>query len=268
MSQASFIPLTGAKWAARSEAYASLISEHLAPSTVWLDAGCGSRLLEDDMDTLEKWLVGRCKLIFGMDPLSTWNRNIRSLLQGSLYKLPFADSSLDLITCHMVIEHLDRPRSAFAEVCRCLRPNGVFIAITPNMINYGIFANAVATKLIPEKWRLRIVHALDSRTDEDIFPVRYKANTMRGLRHLLRSAGLRIHRAIGLRQQQAYWRRHPSFERAFMWLTPIQVLLICAHKPASKTLSRLTQIPITKVQAPYSISSVPEAHLEHLLAPR
>ena len=61
------IPLSGAQWAAKSEAYAALISEHLSPQTVWLDAGCGLRLLEDDMDPLGNWLVNRCRMIVGMD---------------------------------------------------------------------------------------------------------------------------------------------------------------------------------------------------------
>ena len=224
------IPLSGAKWAAKSEAYAKLVSEHLSPQTVWLDAGCGSRLLEDDMDQLETWLVTRCKSIFGMDLSVTSNRNIKSLLHGSLYDLPFNDNSLDLITCRMVVEHLDHPKEAFRELARCLRPRGALIVMTPNLLNYAIFGNAVATKLLPEKLRLHIVHASDSRADEDIFPVRYKANTMRRLVRLLNDSGLQVHEAIALRQQRAYWRNHVSLENVLMWLTPNHVLLICAHK--------------------------------------
>jgi ubiquinone/menaquinone biosynthesis C-methylase UbiE len=229
-SQATQMPLSGATWAAKSEAYAKLVAEHLSPQTIWLDAGCGSRLLEADMDPQETWLATHCKSIFGMDISVTFNRNIKSLLQGSLYQLPFADNSLDLITCRMVVEHLDRPAEVFAEVARCLRPGGAFIVITPNLLNYAVFCNAVASKLVPKKLRLRIVRTFDSRADEDIFPVHYKANTRRRLIGLLKSAGLQIHNTFGLRQQRPYWRKHPSFEKVFMWLTPIYVLLICAHR--------------------------------------
>src|SRR5437660_9277446 len=127
------IPLSGAQWAAKSEAYASLISEYLSPHTVWLDAGCGSRLLENDMDPLEDWLVSHCRTIVGMDVSVTSNRNIQALVQGSLYDLPFADNSLDLITCRMVVEHLAQPRQAFAEAARCLRPGGAIVVVTPNL---------------------------------------------------------------------------------------------------------------------------------------
>src|SRR5215469_17153344 len=98
------IPLTGAKWAARSETYASLIAEHLCRETKWLAVGCGSRLLEEDMDPVEDWLVQHCGEITGMDVYVTPNRNIRTVVQGSLYELPFDDRSFDLVTCNMVVE--------------------------------------------------------------------------------------------------------------------------------------------------------------------
>jgi SAM-dependent methyltransferase len=232
-TQAVRIPLSGAMWAAKSEAYASLIAEHISPHTLWLDAGCGSRLLEADMDPLENWLVAHCKSIFGMDVKLTSHRNIKSLVQGSLYQLPFSDSGLDLITCRMVVEHLDRPAKAFAEIARCLRPGGALIVITPNLLNYATFGNALATKVLPDRLRLRIVQSSDSRPKEDIFPVRYKANTMPRLLELLNLSGLQVHKAISLRQQRPYWRRHRSFERVLMRLTPIHVLLVCAHKTVS-----------------------------------
>lgn len=233
------IPLSGAQWAAKSEAYASLVSEHLSANTVWLDAGCGSRLLESDMDPIEDWLASHCKSIVGMDFSVTSHRNIKTLVHGSLYNLPFADNSLDLITCRMVVEHLDRPRYAFAECARCLRPGGAVIVITPNLGNYAIFGNAVATKVLPDKLRRRIVHATDARADEDIFPVRYKANTMARLTRSLNAGGLQVHKAIGLRQQRPYWQKHPALERLLlMKLTPVYVLLVCAHKPEARSVSR------------------------------
>jgi len=238
-AQAVQIPLSGAKWAAKSEAYASLIAEHLSPHTLWLDAGCGSRLLEADMDPLEDWLVTHCKSIFGIDIGVTSNRNIKTLLQGSLYHLPFADNTLDLITCRMVVEHLDHPAEAFTEIARCLRPGGVLIVITTNLLNYAILGNALATEVMPEKVRLRIVRLSDSRDKKDIFPVRYKANTMPRLVELLNVSGMQVHKAIGLRQQRPYWRKHPSFEKVLMWLTPIHVLLACAHKVVSSSESPL-----------------------------
>ena len=224
------IPLSGAKWAARSEAYAVLISEHLNPRTVWLDAGCGWRLLEDDMNPLENWLVDHCELIVGMDLAVTTHRNISLLVQGSLYALPFADSSLDLVTFNMVAEHLDDPAKAFVEVARCLCPGGALIVKTPNLLNYGVMGNAIASRVMPEKWRLRLAYGSDGRRSEDFFPVRYKANTTRVLVRLLCASGLQVHKTIALPQQRPFLRKTEKLERLLMKLTPISGLLICAHK--------------------------------------
>ena len=158
------------------------------------------------------------------------HRNIQQLLEGSINALPFADASLDLVTCNMVVEHLDNPNRAFAEIARCLRPGGAVVINTPNLMNYGIIANAVATKLLPEKLRLRLVHTSDSRQPQDIFPVRYKANTLRRLVRLLTKSGLEVHRALGLRQQRPFMRKTAKLEAPLMKLTPHSRLLVCACK--------------------------------------
>jgi len=228
---AAGMPLTGAKWAAKSEAYATLIAEHLSDQTVWLDAGCGNRLLESDMDPLEAWLASQPAKIVGMDVSVASNRNIQFLVQGSIYDLPFADESVDLITCNQVVEHLGEPWRAFAEIFRCLRPSGAVVISTPNLLNYGVIGNAVATKLMPEKLRLKIVQSSDDRGIQDIFPVKYAANTMRRLVRLLAESGLQVHKAIHFRQRRPYVRKLDAIERVLMKLTPNSGLLVCAHKP-------------------------------------
>jgi SAM-dependent methyltransferase len=224
------IPLSGTKWAAKSEAYAAVISEHLHPRAMWLDAGCGLHLLENDMEPLEKWLISHCRLIVGMDVSVTARSNISVLVRGCLYALPFADNSFDLVTCNMVVEHLDNPARAFAEVARCLSPGGAFIVTTPNLLNYGIIGNSVASKVMPEKWRLRLVHGSDGRDPKDVFPVRYKANTMRHLVRLLDDSGLLVHKTITLSQRGPFLRKTEKLERLLMKLTPTSGLLVCAHK--------------------------------------
>jgi SAM-dependent methyltransferase len=224
------IPISGEQWAARADAYASLISEHLSPDTVWLDAGCGLRLLEDDTDRLENWLATHCGRIVGMDVSVMSHRNIDTLVRGSIYELPFASGSFDLVTCNMVVEHLDRPAAAFAEVTRCLRPGGAFVISTPNLLNYGILSNAVASRLLPDRWRLRLVSNSDERKPDDIFRVRYKANTLRRLARLLNASGLQVHKAIPFRQHVPFFRKIERLETLLMKLTPVSALLVCAHK--------------------------------------
>src|SRR5437868_2039129 len=194
------IPICGQKWAALSEAYATLIAEHLEPGTRWLDAGTGSRLLEDDLELLENWLVQQSGMTVGMDLRFTHHLNIRTLVRGSIFDIPFAEGSFDLVTCNMVMEHLGEPARAVAEMTRVLAHGGALIISTPNLWNYGVLANAVLSKVLPEQWRLRLVRASDSREPEDIFPVRYRANTLTRLSEMFTANGLKIHKLTALAQ--------------------------------------------------------------------
>lgn len=49
--------------------------------------------------------------------------------------LPYGDGSFDLVTCTEVIEHIENYRRLFREVFRVLRPGGVFVVSTPNVLN-------------------------------------------------------------------------------------------------------------------------------------
>ena len=224
------MPTIGERWAAHSEAYAGVIAEHLHARARWLDIGCGWRLLEADLEPLEDWLVQQGAMVVGMDVSLRTHRNISRLVGGSIYALPFSDSSFDLITCGMVMEHLDNPLSALLEISRCLRPGGAVVINTPNIANYGVLANAVASKIMPQKWRLRLVQSSDDRDQDDIFPTRYRANTLRRLTRLLTRCGLLVHKAMGLRQQGPFIAKTARVERLLMTLTPNSRLVICAHK--------------------------------------
>lgn len=48
------------------------------------------------------------------------------------HKLPFPDSSVDVIYSHHVIEHLPNLQFHFNEIYRCLKPNGMFRVGGPN----------------------------------------------------------------------------------------------------------------------------------------
>jgi len=224
------IPVTGEKWAAASEAYATSIAQHLTPGTRWLDAGTGSRLLEDDLDALENWLVQHSGMAVGMDVSVTRHLNIRTLVGGSLYALPFADGSFNLVTCNVVMEHLAEPEKAMAEIARVLVCGGAFVINTPNLWNYGVLANALLSKVLPEQWRLKLVRASDRRKPEDIFPVRYRANTLRRLHSLLRAGGFKVHTQAILPQHRPHFRKTAALEKMLMALSPGVKLLVCAHK--------------------------------------
>jgi SAM-dependent methyltransferase len=47
-----------------------------------------------------------------------------TFVAGSVYALPFADASVDVVTCERVFQHLSSPPSAAEEIARVLRPGG------------------------------------------------------------------------------------------------------------------------------------------------
>lgn len=49
-------------------------------------------------------------------------------VQGSVYELPFADASFDVVYAHQVLQHLKEPRAALLEMLRVLRPGGIVAA--------------------------------------------------------------------------------------------------------------------------------------------
>ena len=53
-------------------------------------------------------------------------------MQGSVYKLPFADDSFDLIFCSEVLEHLDVYHLALNEIHRVLKTGGKFLPSVPS----------------------------------------------------------------------------------------------------------------------------------------
>jgi len=49
--------------------------------------------------------------------------------------LPYADATFDLVTCTEVIEHLEHYRFTLREIYRVLKPGGILVVTTPNILN-------------------------------------------------------------------------------------------------------------------------------------
>jgi ubiquinone/menaquinone biosynthesis C-methylase UbiE len=173
------------------EIWGEKIRERLTSNVRWLDAGCGWRLLGRDLEALENELVARARSVVGVDldlPHLHKHINIAHRICASLDSLPFPDSSFDLVTCNMVLEHLRNPEAMFREVSRVLAPGGRFMIHTPNRRNYLIFVNIVAKKLLPRSLILKLVN--DGRSRDDVFPTYYRANSVPKLRDLSKSSHL------------------------------------------------------------------------------
>jgi SAM-dependent methyltransferase len=65
-----------------------------------------------------------------------------SFHQGDATKLPFPDSSFDVVTCQTVLMHLASPLAALGEMLRILRPGGLLVCVEPNNLwNYLSFTS-------------------------------------------------------------------------------------------------------------------------------
>lgn len=103
---------------------------------------------------------------------------------GLAEALPCADEVFDVVCSSWVMEHLSRPKDAFAETVRVLKPAGQFIFLTPNVRHPLLFLNRAL------RWTQgRLVDRLYDRAEPDIFPVFYRANSSEQIRRLARSAG-------------------------------------------------------------------------------
>ncbi|MFZ1011560.1 MAG: class I SAM-dependent methyltransferase [Candidatus Sulfotelmatobacter sp.] len=189
------------------EIWGEIVKRHLTHPVRWLDAGCGWRLLDKDLDPLEDELVRMGGKVVGVDldfPHLRKHVNISRRTCASLAALPFPDASFDLITCNMVAEHLSEPAAIFHEISRVLADRGTFLLHTPNTRNYLVFANILAKKVLPRSLVLRLVD--DGREEEDIYPTYYRANNESALRRLGDSVKLQPHFARFLTQPYPYSR--------------------------------------------------------------
>ncbi len=65
--------------------------------------------------------------------------------------LPFGDESFDRVVCFDVLEHLERPGAAIAEIRRVLRPNGRALFHVP-VSDFGGTMDWVYSKFRPRRW--------------------------------------------------------------------------------------------------------------------
>lgn len=191
------------------EVYGNLIRRYLKRDMAWLDAGCGWRMLGEDLEPLEDALLNTAGLVVGVDierqSLSK-HRNIFCRVCSALDALPFAERSFDLVTCNMVAEHLSNPHQAFAELRRVLKPNGVLVVHTPNTLNYLVKANQLFKKVVPHSLLVKIARLSDGREPSDFFPTFYRANSVRKLRQLFSDVGLDTEEVRVLTAPQPFFR--------------------------------------------------------------
>lgn len=201
------------------EVYADILDHFVSERTIWLDLGCGHKLLPEWFGEREARLVATARRITGIDydfPSLCAHSSIRELVRGDISALPFRAGSFSLVTANMVVEHLADPAKTFAEVHRVLEPQGRFIFITPNARGYI----TALTRLVPSSIRPRLAKLLENRAQEDVFPTRYRANRPGTIKRLAEASGfvveeLRLLTSAGMPQLALY----PPFSiLELMWI--------------------------------------------------
>lgn len=139
-------------------------------SRVFVDVGCATGMLLEwaKMNGWSEQGVEVCR------PAAEYGRRQRgvNIFIGALKDARLQDESVDVVHCSHLIEHLNDPAEFVREVGRILKPDGVFIATTPNIDGFQ-------ARLFKTEWRSLIADHL------------FLFST-RTLRRLLESNGFRV----------------------------------------------------------------------------
>lgn len=157
-------------------------------SVTMLDLGAGAGIVS------QMNFRGIAKHVCGVDPdpRVVSNPFLDEGKIGTGDAIPYPDGTFDIVFADNVLEHLVSPNDVFAEIHRVLRPDGLFLAKTPNSWHYM----PLIARLTPHSFH-RWFNRLRGRQVEDTFPTQYRANTPPAVRRWAREAGFTVDR-IGL----------------------------------------------------------------------
>jgi ubiquinone/menaquinone biosynthesis C-methylase UbiE len=171
--------------------YEEVLFEHSKGKKTWLDLGCGRELLPSWRREQEDELVGRPRMLVGLDyDLASLkdNHSLHIKVKGDVICLPFRDAQFDLVTANMVFEHLREPQAQLKEIFRILKPGGKLVFHTPNVHGYG----PVLAKLLPESLKDQLIWYLQRRKPEDVFPTYYRINAAKDIKHIACETGFEL----------------------------------------------------------------------------
>lgn len=157
----------------------------------WLDVGCGRgvvpKWLKGAAD-VEAGLIRQAELFAGVDPDLDALRDNRSCTLRVCFdgqRLPFGDSSFDLVTSNMVFEHVERPEVLLREIRRVLRRGGRFMALTSNWLDFV----TLGSRVVPARFQRLVVSRIEGRAEADVYPTWFRFNRPAGIERMLRECG-------------------------------------------------------------------------------
>ena len=103
---------------------------HVAGNRI-VDIGCGEGITLEKLVTLypDRQIVG---IDSELENIEICQKHGLPIQYGTVFDLPFEDNTIDCVLFFEVIEHLDEPEKALAEIRRVLKPSGRLVLIFPN----------------------------------------------------------------------------------------------------------------------------------------
>lgn len=180
------------------------VRRYLESQHLLLDAGAGrGSAFHHDYKRHSRLVVG-----IDLDAGIRENTLLDHAVLGDLARLPFADSTFDLVAAKYVFEHLERPEEVFSELRRILKGGGHLVFHTPNRFHYV----PLAAKLTPH--RFHVWFNRQRGVQEHAFETFYRANDRRSLTRIAASTGFRIQELELFEPKPAYLAFHPLAYRA------------------------------------------------------
>jgi SAM-dependent methyltransferase len=135
--------------------------------------------------------------------------------------LPVGDSSVDVIICDWVLEHIVDVESFKSEVHRVLKPGGFLCARTPHSLSYV----SLAARMVKNASHVKALRWIQpKRQAEDAFPTAYRCNTLAA-----------VSRCFGGWENFTYlYTAEPSYYFGRKWLYRVMNLM---HRLAPRALT-------------------------------
>ena len=101
-----------------------------------LDMGCGTgygtALIADKCASICGVDISDEAVTYATDKYRADNLSYKTIRKVEDAPLPFSDGSFDVVLSFQVIEHILDPATYLEEICRVLKPGGIFIVATPD----------------------------------------------------------------------------------------------------------------------------------------
>jgi ubiquinone/menaquinone biosynthesis C-methylase UbiE len=171
------------KW--DNKMFRAFLIEKIKPDYFLLDYGAGRGAFH------ELNFRGKTKRVAGVDIHESVLHNPfldeSELIFLSSGRIPYDDNTFDLVFSANVMEHIREPEIVFKEIFRVVKPNGLFIAKTPNKLHYV----PMIAKITPYSFHI-FINKIRGRESYDTFPTVYKCNTVEALKKYSHSSGFKV----------------------------------------------------------------------------